>query len=214
MMENNLIWKKLLLAGMALFAFATLPGKAVAQTWQKQGGLVVPVVVLGAACDVTKDSIGLAPDRSQLLSCQSGVWKKQSATPTLDSFVGKETLIGFIGNPSYGGIAMRGDSYIFMRTTPQVGQYYYYYRRFRLSKPAGSYVLEYSQANPYTGSFDTWTVLSPYPGNDITFYAPGISGYSPTPTATVSVAGVSVGYAYQSYQGDYQTAHVLFPWNL
>ncbi len=53
---------------------------AMAQTWQKQGKVSLPIAALGSSCNASNDSIGLTSDRTQLLICQSGVWQMQSGS--------------------------------------------------------------------------------------------------------------------------------------
>jgi len=62
-----------------------LVAPAGAQTWQSLGkSAVIPVVVENTACNPSTDTVGITADRKVLLSCQSSVWKRTTATATAD----------------------------------------------------------------------------------------------------------------------------------
>lgn len=60
--------------GLHLVLLLGLLTPAAAQTWQKQGNASIPIVVEGTACNSATHTMGVSSDRSQVLSCQSGVW--------------------------------------------------------------------------------------------------------------------------------------------
>ncbi len=71
--------KKIISGFSILFlVFFALPASA--QTWQKQGKVMVPIVSPGGVCNLANDTVGISVDRATLLTCQSNVWKT-TATP-------------------------------------------------------------------------------------------------------------------------------------
>jgi len=71
MLQGNLAGNIAILVAMTIALIAP----ADAQTWQP----TIPVAVENTACNASTNKVGITADRTLLLSCQSGVWKKLSS---------------------------------------------------------------------------------------------------------------------------------------
>jgi len=77
-----------ILAAMLL----ALVAPAGAQTWQPLGkSATIPVVVENTACNSSTDTVGINAERTLLLYCQSGFWRKAVAyADTIDPITGHQ----------------------------------------------------------------------------------------------------------------------------